>query len=248
MVSHANRVPSGARRNQVRTTVKHVLRAWVAAFFRRLHALSERFAEADLPPFANHPKNLRIEMPRRLSETQRMHVGDDVAIGPGSFLVAQTCYPSEVMQHPGAPVPLQRFEPTIVIGNRVTATGALTLSAMQKIVIEDDVMFASNVIVMDGLHGFQNADEAYKYQPMWRIAPVVIGRGCWIAQNVVIMSGVTIGELSIIGANSVVTHSIPARSIAFGNPARVVKRWNGRSQRWVPADTDEAVRSSNPEG
>ena len=224
--------------------VKRILRPWVRAAVGRLARMSEHYAEAALPPFANEPKNLRIELPRRLSETQRMHVGDDVSIGPGSFLIAQTYYPSEIMQHPARPMPVQQFDPRIVIGNRVTATGGLTLSAMQRIVIEDDVMFAANVIVMDGLHGFQNANEPYKYQPMWRIAPVAIERGCWIGQNVVIMPGVTIGELAIVGANSVVTRDIPARCIAFGNPARVVKRWNERNQCWVPAGADLPSRVS----
>lgn len=165
-----------------------------------------------------------------------MHIGDNVSLGPNSLLVAQTLYPSREMQNPQQPVPLQHFEPKIVIGHRVTSTGNLTVDAMQSVVIEDDVMFASNVIVMDGLHGFQTANEAYKYQPMWRIAPVVIGRGSWIAQNVVIMPGVSIGEYAIIGANSIVTRSIPARSMAFGNPARVVKRWDERSNGWIAAD------------
>jgi acetyltransferase-like isoleucine patch superfamily enzyme len=128
---------------------------------------------------------------------------------------------------------VQHFRPKIVIGHRVTSTAGLTIDAMQEVVIEDDVMFASNVIVMDGLHGFRHTNEPYKYQPMWRIAPVVIGRGSWIAQNVVIMPGVRIGEMSIIGANSIVTHDVPPRSIAFGNPARVVKRWDEGAQCWV---------------
>jgi acetyltransferase-like isoleucine patch superfamily enzyme len=69
---------------------------------------------------------------------------------------------------------------------------------------------------------------------MFRIAPIVIKRGCWIGQNVVIMPGVTIGELSIIGANSVVTGNIPPRSIAVGAPARVIKTWDAASRAWVP--------------
>jgi acetyltransferase-like isoleucine patch superfamily enzyme len=213
--------------------LKRVLRPLLQVTLLRLHRLTERLVEADLPRFANTPRNLRIELPRRLFEPQCMQFGDDVSIGPGSLLVAQTHYPTSVMQHPARPVPVQRFAPKIVIGNRVTATGALTLDAMERITIEDDVMFASNVLVTDGLHGFRSANEPYKYQPMWRIAPIVIGRGSWIAQNVVIMPGVTIGELSIVGANSVVTRSIPPRSIAFGNPARVVKRWDEQNQCWL---------------
>lgn len=54
-------------------------------------------------------------------------------------------------------------------------------------------------------------------------APIVIGKNCWIGQNVRIQRGVTIGDNSIIAANSVVTKSVPANSIAGGNPAKVLK-------------------------
>jgi len=51
---------------------------------------------------------------------------------------------------------------------------------------------------------------------------------------VVVLPKVTVGELSIVGANSVVTQSIPPRSIAAGNPARVVNRWEEASGCWQP--------------
>lgn len=215
---------------------KRMLRSLAAPLLRRIYDKLQYVALQDLPTFANEPKDLCIELPRRISHAERMWIGDNVNIGPGSLLVAQTRYPEGFMQHPDRPRPVQQFEPTIMIGDRVTSTGNLTLDAMQRITIGDDVMFAANVIVMDGLHGFHTANEPYKYQPMWRIAPVTIGRGCWIAQNVVIMPGVTIGEQSIIGANSVVTESIPDRCIAFGNPARVVKRWSVDKQCWMSID------------
>ena len=107
---------------------------------------------------------------------------------------------------------------------------------MCDITIEDDVMFASNINISDGLHGYETAEEPYKFQPMGHIAPVTIKRGCWIGQNVVVMPGVTIGELSIIGANSVVTRSIPARSIAVGAPTKVIKQWDEGTQRWVACE------------
>jgi len=53
--------------------------------------------------------------------------------------------------------------------------------------------------------------------------PIVIEDHVWLGFDVVVLKGVTIGEGSIIGARSVVTHDIPAWSIAAGNPARVVK-------------------------
>jgi acetyltransferase-like isoleucine patch superfamily enzyme len=97
-------------------------------------------------------------------------------------------------------------------------------------------MFASNVHITDGLHGYENANEPYKYQKLFRIAPIRIKRGCWIGQNVVILPGVTIGELTIIGANSVVTKNIPDRCIAVGAPAKVIKTWDENTQRWVSVE------------
>jgi lipopolysaccharide O-acetyltransferase len=66
-----------------------------------------------------------------------------------------------------------------------------------------------------------------------RISPVLIKQGCWIGQNVVILPGVTIGELAIIGANSVVTTSVPDRCIAVGVPAKVIKEWNKDIEGWI---------------
>lgn len=54
-------------------------------------------------------------------------------------------------------------------------------------------------------------------------APIAIGRNCWIGQNARIQKGVTIGDNSIIAANSVVTKDVPANAIAAGNPAKIVK-------------------------
>ena len=58
--------------------------------------------------------------------------------------------------------------------------------------------------------------------------PVVIGANCWIGGHVTICPGVTIGDRSVIGAGAVVVKDIPPDSLAVGNPARVVKRLNGR--------------------
>lgn len=229
-------------------TVKRVLRPWIAAALRKLHRMSEVFVEEALPRFANEPGNLRIELPRRLAGTEHMRIGDDVSIGPNSFLLAQTYYPSEIMRHPHRPVVVQRFAPRLVIGDRVTATGGLTIGAVHEVVIEDDVMFASNVLINDGLHGFEHAREPYRHQPLWRIGAVVIGRGSWIGQNVVIMPGVSIGELAIIGANSVVTRSVPPRCIAAGNPARVLKRWDESAGAWLAVEDDAASAAGTAVG
>jgi maltose O-acetyltransferase len=46
----------------------------------------------------------------------------------------------------------------------------------------------------------------------------------WLGVNVTVLKGVTIGENSIIGANSLVVKSIPANCVAAGNPCRVIRQ------------------------
>ena len=54
--------------------------------------------------------------------------------------------------------------------------------------------------------------------------PIVIGDDVWIGGDVTILPGVTIGSGVVIGAKSLVTKDIPDNVLAFGNPARVVKK------------------------
>ena len=54
--------------------------------------------------------------------------------------------------------------------------------------------------------------------------PVKIEDGVWIGGGAIILPGVTIGRNSVIGAGSVVTRSIPANSLAVGNPCKVIKQ------------------------
>ena len=134
----------------------------------------------------------------------------------------------------GAPaVTPQTFEPAIRIGNRVSATGHLTIGAASSVEIGDDALLASHIFISDNQHGHGSVTLPFKYQPLEKIAPVRIGAGCWIGEHVVIMPGVDIGEMSIVGANSVVTESVPPRSIVAGSPARVVRQWDEREGTWV---------------
>lgn len=206
-----------------------------------IHRLDRQIAQATLPTFANAPQNASIQLPREIRNSERIYLGDGVRLGPGSVLKAITRYPGGSLRHPEGKHVEQTFEPVIRIGHRVTATASLHVAALQEITIEDDVMFASNVFMCDGLHGYESADVPFKFQGMRQIAPITIGKGCWVGQNVVILPGVTIGEYAIIGANSVVSKDVPAQSIAMGTPARVAKRWEASSQAWLPVTPE--VRS-----
>lgn len=209
-----------------------------------LHEADEGVAQRTLPRFANHPQDLKIDLPRRILNAECISLGDRVWLGPGSFLAAVKEYPSPSLRHPDKNFDRQTFAPSITIGDRVTSSGNLVIGAVRQVDIGDDVMFAFNVTILDNSHGFKDPYTPYKYQPLERIAPVKIGRGCWIGQNTVIMPAVKIGEMSIIGANSVVTHSIPARSIAIGAPARVIKQWDEKSRQWRPYKPLQSVAAN----
>lgn len=214
---------------------------WIEKIFAKIGILvachSQRYQATVgrklLPRFANNPRNVNIDLPRNIVNPDRIFLGNDIYIGPNSLLIALTGYPGPTMQHPDRKGTKQTFNSRISIGSRVTSTGQLQVAAMSEVIIEDDVMFATNVNITDGFHGYTRTDEPYKYQEIIRIQPITIKRGCWIGQNVVIFPGVTIGEMTIIGANSVVTKSIPDRCIATGAPAKVMKKWDEVSGEWV---------------
>jgi acetyltransferase-like isoleucine patch superfamily enzyme len=216
--------------------LKHILAVPIVKLGVALERLSQQIGAATLPTFANRPARLVIQLPRRVRNPHRMTLGNDIKLGPNSVLSASTEYPGAWMRHPAGRHVSQTFDSRIVIGHRVTATSALQLVALKEIIIEDDVMFAANVFVCDGVHSRRSAEEPYKFQGMADIEPIRIGRGSWMGQNVVVMPGVTVGEFAVVGANSVVTRDVPARSIAVGNPARVIKRWNERRRRWQTID------------
>jgi maltose O-acetyltransferase len=64
-----------------------------------------------------------------------------------------------------------------------------------------------------------------------RLGRIVIEDDCFIGDSVLVLPGVTIGRGSIIGAGSVVTRSIPAGSVATGNPAKVIASVDDYSKR-----------------
>jgi acetyltransferase-like isoleucine patch superfamily enzyme len=98
------------------------------------------------------------------------------------------------------------------------------LAAFESIEIGDHVMFANGCFVGDADHRFDDPEMPITWQGFTSKGPVQIGSNCWFGVNCVVTSGVRIGERCVIGANSVVTEDLPARTIAAGAPARVIKR------------------------
>ena len=80
-------------------------------------------------------------------------------------------------------------------------------------------------------------------RPIYSKGEVIIRKNVWIGDNVIILAGVEIGECSVVGAQSVVTKSIPAYSICAGIPAKVIKLFENNNQN--DEQSDKYNRRSN---
>ena len=119
----------------------------------------------------------------------------------------------------------------IIIGNHVGISSAC-IWIKERIVIGNHVNIGGNCTIMDtDVHQLdylvrRGEKPANPNVPSTIVqsAPVTIEDDVWIGANCLILKGVTIGARSVIGAGSVVTKSIPADSIAAGNPCKVIRR------------------------
>ena len=119
-----------------------------------------------------------------------------------------------------------KFSPKIILGNRVIFNPNCHIGAINKIVIEDNVLMGANVLITDHMHG-RICKEELKFPPIRRNlyskGSVHIGKNVWVGENVAILPGVTIGKNAVIGANAVVTKDIPENAVVAGNPAKIIK-------------------------
>ena len=125
----------------------------------------------------------------------------------------------------------------IKIGKNVQINDYVHIAAIEGVIIEDNVLIASKVFISDHNHGSYSgkdcdAPDSIPFERKLVSKKVVIKKNVWIGEFVTILPGVTIGEGSIIGSMSVVNKNIPARSIAVGAPAKVVKVFNDEKKIW----------------
>ena len=112
------------------------------------------------------------------------------------------------------------FGTQIRIGDGFVGNFNLTILDEAPVTIGDRVKDGPNVGIYTVSHALQPDQRA---EGIMRSLPVRIGNDVWIGGHAVITQGVTIGDGAVIGAGSDVTHDIPARVIAAGNPCRVLR-------------------------
>jgi acetyltransferase-like isoleucine patch superfamily enzyme len=134
----------------------------------------------------------------------RLEVGEGTLLEPGVWITA-----------PG--------DARVRIGAGSFLNLGVMVAAVELVEIGDHCMFANGCFVTDGNHRFDDFFKPITWQGFTTKGPTRVGDNVWCGANVVITSGVTIGERCVIGANSVVTEDVPPFSIAAGAPAKVLR-------------------------
>jgi len=134
----------------------------------------------------------------------RLEIGEGVVLEPGVWLTTPA---------PGR----------IRIGAGTFLNMGVMVAAAELVEIGEHCMFANGCFITDASHRFDDPNLPVPWQGFTTKGPTTIADNVWCGANVVVTSGVTIGERSVIGANSVVTADVPPFSIAAGAPAKVLR-------------------------
>lgn len=166
--------------------------------------------------FGHFGKGSWLIKPLKIYGSKNIYIGENVKIGAYSYL---------------ASLPLTCESSRLIIEDGVYIGDFSHIFSTSSIKIEKNALLANFVYISDSQHNFYNVNEPIKDQSIKQLQPIVIGSGCWIGEHVSII-GASIGNNSIIGANSVVTHDIPDYSVAVGAPAKVIKKFNFKTNNW----------------
>jgi acetyltransferase-like isoleucine patch superfamily enzyme len=206
-----------ANASRVRDTEAALLigKASVAIYRFLTRGRDKAFSVLSSGAFAEYGQRSVIQLPVRLLGEARIAVGSDVFVGARSWL--------QVLGE-------RRGSVAIVIGDGTSIAGSCVLSAAKSIRLGREVLMARNVYIADHMHAFDDTRRAVLAQGLDRVAPVEVGDGAWLGQNVVVGPGVRVGRGAVIGANSVVLDDVPDYTVAVGAPARAVRSLPGEGE------------------
>lgn len=135
-------------------------------------------------------------------------------------------------------LPRIRNKKVIHFGKNVQLNDYVHITAVENVKIGNNVLMASKIYISDCSHGSYSGDSIHSNpnsipinRPLYS-KPVLIEDNVWLGEFVSVLPGVTIGKGTIVGANSVVSKSLPENVIAVGSPAKPIKKFNFKTSQW----------------
>ena len=153
------------------------------------------------------------------SKPRNIFIGKSCQIGPYCRIETFTNYGNKVSK------------PKLIIGDNCSLQHAVHIYCAESVELQKGCLIASGCMITDENHGIDPVGRDYVDQPL-SIKPTLLKEGVWLGENVCVLPGSIIGKKCIIGANSVVNGNIPDYSIAVGNPAKVIKKYNFETKTW----------------
>lgn len=146
----------------------------------------------------------------------------NISIGSGTMIekdVELTSWLSKYGNNTGGP--------NIIIGNNCYIRKDSHITAVNKIIIGNNLLTGPGILITDNSHGRfceQELNIPPNRRPIYSKGPVVIGNNVWLGEKSSIMPGVKIGNGVVVAANAVVTHDVPDNCIVAGVPAKIIKQ------------------------
>ncbi len=109
----------------------------------------------------------------------------------------------------------------LTIGARCFANFGLVALDCARITIGDDVQMGPNIQLLTPTHP---VDPDERRTGIEGAGPITIGDNVWLGGGAIVLADVTIGDDTVVGAGAVVTKDLPARVLAVGSPARVIRQ------------------------
>lgn len=133
----------------------------------------------------------------------------------------------------------------VVIGNRVrVGIGSVVIGPVK---MGNGSGLGQHVFLSGFNHGYQDGTKNSSVQPL-DVKEIVIEDEAHIGANSVVTAGVTIGRRTQVGAGSVVTKDVPPFSVAVGNPAKVIKRYNHQTGVWDKVNSKSSKKLQYVQG
>ena len=189
--------------------VRRVVNVWLAVFLGPLYRRK------------NVGRRSRIDRSAQILGWKSIRLGHHVLIGENCWLN---------VNFPNAE------QPCLTIGNYSMIGRRNMISSGMRLTLGDYTLTGPDCRLIGADHVYDDPFRPYISTGAAPGGTIEVGDNCWLGAAVQVIGSVKIGRGSVIGAGSLVTRDVPPFSVAVGSPARVLKRFDMSSMRWIRAE------------